>query len=184
MALFDNLQDEVADKFQLGDKAGALLSALVDLITSGGLASFLDKFRRVGLGEIAETWVSRGANTPLSVQQTEDALGTETINTLASKAGLSSNVATSALAFMIPAVVDLLTPDGIVADNRNIVAAPASQEVTATTQNGDNPSLRWLLPLLIIGLLFAITIWLLTRPNQTVRLATPNTNKSANSTVR
>ena len=122
MALFDSLLSEVNERFHLGDKGGALVSALFDLIINngGGLNGFLEMFRRVGLGQVADSWASQGANSALSNQQTEDALGVDNLNALATRAGLPLATATSALSFLIPTIVDKLTPNGFVPDNNNL----------------------------------------------------------------
>ncbi len=68
MFMFDSIINESSQKFGLGDKAGNLLSSLLGLITDqsqGGFAGFLDRFRQAGLGDIADSWVGRGANTTL-----------------------------------------------------------------------------------------------------------------------
>lgn len=196
MARFESLLNEVEERFQLGEKTDALLAVLLDFIRQNGLTNFLGKFSRVGLGDVAESWVSRGANTPLSHQQIEDALGEETLNKLANQVGLPANAATSALAFMVPAAVDELTPDGILtntpvyfsdADDATRAAHAASDRVAAvpaatlTADSGGNSALRWLLPLLVVGLLIAVAVWLMIRPNRNLQMASPNTN--ANRTV-
>ncbi|MEP6687939.1 MAG: YidB family protein [Gemmatimonadales bacterium] len=65
MGLFDGLGTELSSRFGLGDKAGPLLSALLSLITDsdkGGLAGFLDRLRRGGLGDQVASWVGTGTN--------------------------------------------------------------------------------------------------------------------------
>jgi outer membrane protein OmpA-like peptidoglycan-associated protein/uncharacterized protein YidB (DUF937 family) len=117
MAIFDSLIREVAEKFGLGDRAGQLLASLLSLITSsdgGGLTGFISKFTGAGLGNIVDSWISRGENTALTNDQLSRVLGSETIRNLAEKAGLSPAAATPALAYMLPKVVDSLTPDGVV----------------------------------------------------------------------
>ena len=117
MAIFDSLISEAAQKFGLGDKAGGLLAGLLSLITnsdSGGLTGFISKFTGAGLGNVVNSWVSRGENTALTNDQLSSVLGNETIRNLADKAGLSPALAMPALAYMLPKVVDGLTPDGVV----------------------------------------------------------------------
>ena len=117
MAMFDSIINEAEGKFNLGGKAGTLLSALLALMTDrnrGGLAGFLEQFSRAGLGETASSWVGSNANTPISDEQLESALGGDTLDGLANRAGTDYKTATSATAYMIPRVVDALTPEGIV----------------------------------------------------------------------
>ena len=101
----------------LGDKAGGLLAGLLSLITnadSGGLTGFISKFTGAGLGNVVSSWISQGENTALTNGQLSSVLGNETIENLADKAGLSPALAMPALAYMLPKVVDRLTPDGVV----------------------------------------------------------------------
>ena len=117
MAIFDSIISEVAGKFGLGDKAGPLLGALLSTITSsegGGITGFISKFTGAGMGDLVNSWISSGENQPISENQLSSVLGNETINDIASKVNIPTSLASSAMAFMLPNVVDKLTPDGIV----------------------------------------------------------------------
>lgn len=117
MTILEPIINEVSEQFGLRGKAGPLMTALLSLISNertGGLQGFLDQFRRAGLGETVSSWVSRGSNTPITTEQLERAIGSDTINRMASNAGVARAGAASALAYMIPRVVDLLTPEGVV----------------------------------------------------------------------
>jgi outer membrane protein OmpA-like peptidoglycan-associated protein/uncharacterized protein YidB (DUF937 family) len=117
MTILEPIINEVSEQFGLRGKAGPLMTALLSLITNertGGMHGFLDQFRRAGLGEMVSSWVSRGTNTPLTTEQLDRAIGGDTINRIASNVGVPRAAAASALAYMIPRVVDLLTPEGVV----------------------------------------------------------------------
>lgn len=125
MSLFDSIISETSEKFGLGNKAGSLLSALLALMTDknrGGFAGFLDLFNNTGLGNLASSWVNRGANTSLSDEQLESALGEPAIADIAAQADVNKSTATSALAYMVPKVVDALTPDGIVPNETDLLS--------------------------------------------------------------
>jgi uncharacterized protein YidB (DUF937 family)/outer membrane protein OmpA-like peptidoglycan-associated protein len=125
MSLFDSVISMAADKFGLGDKSGTLLSALLSMMTnqdSGGFSGFLNLFSKAGLGDVASSWVSSGANSPLSNEQLESALGSNTIGSLAEKVGLPAGTATSAMAWMVPQVIDKLTPDGVVPEEKDLLS--------------------------------------------------------------
>jgi OmpA-OmpF porin, OOP family len=202
MALFDSILNEVNRRFDLGDKASGLLSALLAFIADGrrgGLAGFLDLFDRARLGNVADSWVGGGVNTPLSRQQLEDALGAENLNALAKTAEIGANEATPALALMIPAVVDRLTPEGFVPENAELLsgsgyllggdeavrAAPGAHStapiaerpiaVAETISNKDNAWLRALLPLILVALLVGVAFYTC-RPNQPTQFANVNAN--------
>jgi OOP family OmpA-OmpF porin len=117
MTILEPIINEVSEQFGLRGKAGPLMTALLSLISNertGGLQGFLDQFRRAGLGEIVSSWVSRGSNTPITTEQLERAIGGDTVNRMASNVGAARAGAAAAMAYMIPRVVDLLTPEGVV----------------------------------------------------------------------
>jgi outer membrane protein OmpA-like peptidoglycan-associated protein/uncharacterized protein YidB (DUF937 family) len=125
MSLFDSIINEAGEKFGLGDKSGTLLSALLSLMTDqnrGGFAGFLDLFSKAGLGDLASSWISSGANSELSEEQVESALGEETITDIANQADINASTAKSALAYLIPNVVDKLTPDGVVPEEKDLLS--------------------------------------------------------------
>src|SRR5262249_10427019 len=117
MTILEPIINEVSEQFGLRGKAGPLMTALLTLISNertGGLQGFMDQFRRAGLGEIVSSWISRGPNNPITTEQLERAIGSDTINRIASNVGVARAVAASALAYMSPRAVDLLTPEGVV----------------------------------------------------------------------
>lgn len=111
---------------QLGQAAGGLMggqgggNSLLQALTSllgqnssiGGLAGLVQAFQKNGLGEIVNSWVSTGQNLPASPSQIEQGLGSDILKQLASKAGLSSQDASSQLSNVLPNLVDKLTPNG------------------------------------------------------------------------
>jgi uncharacterized protein YidB (DUF937 family)/outer membrane protein OmpA-like peptidoglycan-associated protein len=125
MSLFDSVISMAAEKFGLGDKSGTLLSALLSMMTnqdSGGFSGFLNLFSKAGLGDVASSWVSSGANSTLSNEQLESALGSNVIGSIAEKVGLPASTATSAMAWMVPQVIDKLTPDGVVPEEKDLLS--------------------------------------------------------------
>lgn len=116
MSEFDSILKENNQDFGPGNKAENLLPSLLTLITDqsqGGLAGFLDRFRRAGFGETVDSWIGTSANIPLTGEQAASALGDETITQMAQQAGLDAETTKSALGKIIPVVVDRLTPDDI-----------------------------------------------------------------------
>jgi uncharacterized protein YidB (DUF937 family) len=125
MSLFDSIVNETREKFNLGDKANVLLSVLLAKMTDksrGGFSGFLGNFERAGLSGLVSSWISSGANTSISNEQLESALGKEEIQEIADKAGTDYQTAISATAFMLPHVVDNLTPDGTLPDENNLLS--------------------------------------------------------------
>ena len=123
--MFDSIIKEAQEKFNLGDKAGGLLSTLLALMTNktdGGFNGFLERFREAGLGDVASSWVNAGANTPLSNEQVETVFGEETLEDIADEVELDYDTTTSATAFMTPHIVDNLTPDGVVPSEGDLLS--------------------------------------------------------------
>lgn len=205
MAIFDSLLNEVDKQFGLENKAPSLLSELLALITNetrGGFAGFIDAFRRIGMGNVADSWVGSGSSTSISSQQTEDALGSDTMSSIANRVGVPVATATSALSYMIPQVVDGLTPNGVIPESRDIlsrvgtyltganaVKTPKREDtVVVDNRHGEADDveseggsiLRWLLPLLILGLLLFVGYYACRKPNEPVKTATAVKENTAN----
>lgn len=82
--------------------------------SGGGLEGIVQGFVKSGLGDLASSWVGKGANLPISTEQLQKGLGAGHISQLAASAGLSEAAVASALATLLPTVIDKLTPDGAV----------------------------------------------------------------------
>jgi uncharacterized protein YidB (DUF937 family) len=78
----------------------------------GGLADVVDRFRNVGQGTAADSWVAKGPNEPITPNHTESALGPDLIDMLTKQTGLSREELLSRLSKVLPEAVDKLTPNG------------------------------------------------------------------------
>ena len=78
----------------------------------GGLAGLLQRFQGAGLGGAVASWMSNGANEPVSPDQVRTALGDGPLRTLAEHAGLDEGETASHLSGLLPQLVDRLTPNG------------------------------------------------------------------------
>lgn len=117
------LLDQMAG--MLGGQAGKLgqYQAILSWVeTQGGVQGLLDKFRQGGLTQIVESWLSSGANLPISAQQIGAVLGAPAISQLAEKLGMDSQGASSLVAEYLPKVIDSLSPDGEVAAHNDLVS--------------------------------------------------------------
>lgn len=172
MGAMDLLVNEVESRFGLGGaKAGSLLAAILSLIQeqSGGLAGFLDKFRRAGLSDTVSGWLSGGTPTPVSADSLQNVLGSQTVSNIASRVGLPASTAANALGFMIPRLVQSLAPGGAIPTRlpaeamsylsgaTGAVAAGARGAVHAVEQSGMR---RYLWPLLAVLAAFLLFYWL------------------------
>ncbi|MEV7615668.1 YidB family protein [Streptomyces sp. NPDC089799] len=104
--------------------AGNVLGSLLGALMGGGaqgsgaaagnnpLNGLLEMLTKSGLVDQAQSWVSPGANQPVSGAQLREALPDETLQQVAREAGVSPEEAADELARVLPQAVDRLTPDG------------------------------------------------------------------------
>jgi len=127
MGLFDNLENQVLGNV-LGGSSNPLASGLLQMIQNqpGGLQGLVQSFHDKGMGGIVSSWVGTGANSPISADQIHQVLGSDQVKALAAKAGISPDMAGSAIAQLLPGLVDKLTPNGSVPDHSNVLAMASS----------------------------------------------------------
>jgi uncharacterized protein YidB (DUF937 family) len=125
MGLFDDLLKTGLSSMAGGNQQHAgmsLATGIVEMLTSqqtGGLQGLVQGFTQKGLGDIVSSWVSTGPNLPVSGGQIQNALGSDVINSLAQRAGVAPDMASSILAQVLPGIVDKLTPEGKVPESGN-----------------------------------------------------------------
>jgi len=98
-----------------GGSTTAVVDAIGGLLQSkeiGGLDGLVQKFSKGGLGDIVTSWISTGANLPISPEQVQKGLGPTQISQMASQLGITPEAMSKQLAKLLPGVVDKLTPDG------------------------------------------------------------------------
>lgn len=97
----------------LGGGLGSILAGgAAGGLVNGGLSDLLNRFQQNGHGEVANSWIGTGANRAISPDQLQEALGPDTVNSLAQQAGLSQVDVLNGLSRDLPGAVDHLTPDG------------------------------------------------------------------------
>lgn len=79
---------------------------------AGGLGGLVDAFKKAGLGEKADSWVSAGENQPVTEPEIEKGVGGDVLDDLASQTGLSRDELLKRLATVLPGMVDKMTPNG------------------------------------------------------------------------
>jgi uncharacterized protein YidB (DUF937 family) len=117
MGLFNKIVSMVGDNISGSAENKGLLQQAISLIESpevGGLSGLIEKFQNGGLGDVAGSWVGKGANLPVSGEQVINALGSEKIREIASSLGITNTVAADGLASALPQLIDKLTPDGVI----------------------------------------------------------------------
>jgi uncharacterized protein YidB (DUF937 family) len=96
----------------------ALLAAVFALVQQhGGLAGVLELFRRSGLGEHADSWVGTGPNKGVTPDQLQNVFGPQVLGQLAGQLGMSHGDASSAIAQVLPELINQFSPQGQLPDN-------------------------------------------------------------------
>jgi len=115
-APFDELIGDISGRFGLGASAGPLVREVLKMITGspGGVGGFLDKFRSAGLGADMMSWLGRKDAPAMSTQQLDRALGSSAIESIASRLGLGTSAAATAVAYILPKLIGALTPGGTI----------------------------------------------------------------------
>jgi len=107
MGMFDGL---------LGGIVGAGMVSVVNNILEqhGGVQGVVNQFEKNGLGATVRSWVSTGPNEAISPAEVQRALGSDLLQQLSAKSGLSVQQLTEKLSHVLPQAVDGLTPGGTI----------------------------------------------------------------------
>jgi uncharacterized protein YidB (DUF937 family) len=103
-----------------GGLGGLLAGGAAGSILSGGLGDLMKQLQQGGQSEAANSWVGKGENKPISPGDLSSALGADQIDAIASQAGMSRNDLLQGLSQYLPGVIDHLTPDGRLPDEREL----------------------------------------------------------------
>ena len=79
---------------------------------NGSLGDLVQKFEQGGLGPVIASWISSGHNLPISADQLQQVLGSDTIARVAQHLGVDPSQAAAQLSQLLPAVIDKMTPNG------------------------------------------------------------------------
>jgi len=98
----------------LGGIVGAgMVSVVKNVIDqNGGVGGLVERFQQHGLGDIAQSWVSTGPNKPVAPADLQREFGSDVLQQLSQKSGLSVQDVAEKLAQVLPQAVDGMTPDG------------------------------------------------------------------------
>lgn len=122
MGLLDNLENAAMGTVS-GGNSNPLAAGVLQMIQNqpGGLQGLVQSFHDKGMGGLVSSWVSTGPNPPISGDQVHEVLGSDQVKALAAKAGINPDVASAAIAQLLPGIVDKLTPNGAVPDHGSVM---------------------------------------------------------------
>lgn len=120
MGLLDSLEGMAMSKVAGSNPAAA---GILEMIQNhpGGLNGLVQAFHQNGLGNLVNSWTGTGQNQTATPEQMQQVLGSDKVQALAQKLGVSPEVASSTLAQLLPTVIDKLTPNGSIPEQSNLL---------------------------------------------------------------
>jgi uncharacterized protein YidB (DUF937 family) len=100
----------------LGGIVGAGMVSVVSSVLEkhGGLQGVVGEFEKNGLGATVQSWVGTGPNQSVTPDEVHKVLGSDLLQQLSEKSGLSVEDLKQKLAQVLPLAVDKLTPTGAI----------------------------------------------------------------------
>lgn len=116
MGILDSLSDSPAFKNVLGQFEGAVLPAVLGEVLGsggqGGLSAIVARLEQGGLGAQVKSWIGNGQNIPITAEQLQQVLGSDTVKQLAARFNIPVDQLSAILARQLPGAVDAASPDG------------------------------------------------------------------------
>jgi uncharacterized protein YidB (DUF937 family) len=110
----------ILDSLENSGLLGQVESAVIPIVLSqvlgnggqGGLSAIGDKLQQAGLGDQVKSWIGNGQNLPITADQLQQALGSDTVKQLAAKFNIPIDQVSKILAQQLPHAVDHASPNG------------------------------------------------------------------------
>ena len=116
MGILDSLENSPAFKGALGQLEGAVLPVVLSEVlgngNQGGLSAIVAKLQQAGLGDQVKSWIGNGQNLPITAEQLQQALGSDTAKQLAARFNIPLDQLGPVLAQLLPKAVDNASPNG------------------------------------------------------------------------
>jgi uncharacterized protein YidB (DUF937 family) len=116
MGILDSLENSPAFKGMLGQLEGAVLPVVLGEVLGqggqGGLSAIVAKLQQAGLGDQVKSWIGNGQNIPITAEQLQQVLGSDTVKQLAARFNIPVDQLSQVLAQQLPKAVDHASPGG------------------------------------------------------------------------
>jgi uncharacterized protein YidB (DUF937 family) len=117
MGILDSLENSPAFKGALGQLEAAVVPVVLSEVLGngsqgGGLSAIVAKLQQAGLGDQVKSWIGTGQNLPITAEQLQQALGSDTVKQLAARFNIPVDQLGKVLAQLLPPAVDQASPDG------------------------------------------------------------------------
>jgi uncharacterized protein YidB (DUF937 family) len=116
MGILDSLENSPAFKGVLGQLEAAVVPVVLSEVlgngSQGGLNAIVAKLQQAGLGDQVKSWIGNGQNLPITAEQLQEALGSDTAKQLAARFNIPIDQVGKVLAQVLPTAVDHASPNG------------------------------------------------------------------------
>ncbi len=116
MGILDSLENSPAFKGLLSQLEGAVLPVVLSEVlgngSQGGLNAIIAKLQQAGLGDQVKSWIGTGQNLPITAEQLQQVLGSDTVKQLAARFNIPVDQLGKVLAQALPTAVDRASPNG------------------------------------------------------------------------
>ena len=116
MGILDSLENSDAFKGALGQLEAAVVPMVLSQVlgngSQGGLSAIVAKLQQAGLGDQVNSWIGNGKNLPITAEQLQQALGSDTAKQLAARSNIPLDQISQVLAQALPKAVDGASPNG------------------------------------------------------------------------
>jgi uncharacterized protein YidB (DUF937 family) len=116
MGILDSLENSDAFKGALGQLESAVVPMVLSQVlgngNQGGLTAIVAKLQQAGLGDQVKSWIGNGQNIPITAEQLQEVLGSDTVRQLAARFNIPVDQLAKVLAQQLPTAVDHASPNG------------------------------------------------------------------------
>lgn len=116
MGILDSLENSPELKSMLGQLGAAVIPAVLGEVMGnggqGGLSAIVAKLEQAGLGDQVKSWIGNGQNLPITADQLQQVLGSDTVKQLAARFNIPVDQLSQVLAQALPGAVDSASPNG------------------------------------------------------------------------
>ena len=116
MGILDSLENSGVLKGALGQLEAAVVPVVLSEVlgngSQGGLNAIVAKLQQAGFGDQVKSWIGNGQNLPITAEQLQQVLGSDTAKQLAARFNIPIDQLGKLLAQQLPLAVDHASPDG------------------------------------------------------------------------
>src|SRR5271167_4450059 len=106
MGILDSLENSPAFKGVLGQLETAIVPVVLSQVlgngSQGGLSAIVAKLEQAGLGDQVKSWIGNGQNLPITAEQLQQVLGSDTVRQLAARYNIPVDQISQILAQQLP----------------------------------------------------------------------------------